>query len=176
MKNFLKIFLPFEKFEFTTQMPKSEILKTVETIPDNINEDYIAKTYDDGFYVAEKAYKGGLLGTRNSFVPVGKAKICEKDDTCTVSVSIRMHIYVRIFCCIYLLISSLFFLFGSIGIISSFITAFSDGELLKTSVICLCFLPLFLLLENSAFRRPAKRMKELLTSCLFSEPPNTDLQ
>ena len=94
MKNILRFFVPYDKLEITTQMSKDEILKTVESIPHSINEDYRVKTYDDVFSVAEKVYKGGLMGTRNSFVPVGKAKIHEKDDLCVVSVYLRLLLYV----------------------------------------------------------------------------------
>ena len=169
MKNIFRFFVPYDKLEITTQMSKDEILKTVESIPHSINEDYRVKTYDDGFSVAEKVYKGGLMGTRNSFVPVGKAKIHEKDDLCVVSVSLRLLLYVQIFNYIFLLLSSFGFLIGVMGIVSSCVSAFNDMELLKFSVACLCFLPLYMLLVNFAFRRPAKRMKELLTSLLERE-------
>ena len=169
MKNILRFFVPHDNLEITTKMSKYEILNTVESIPHSINEDYRVKTYDDGFSVAEKVYKGGLMGTRNPFVPVGKAKIYEKDDLCVVSVSLRLLLYVQIFCYIYSVLSTFVFLIGVMGIVSSCVSAFNDMDLLKMSVACLCFLPLYMLLVNFAFRRPAKRMKELLTSLLISE-------
>ena len=51
-KKFFQIFLPFQKFEFQTALPKAEIVRRVRDFADPEYTDYYGKTSDDGCWIA----------------------------------------------------------------------------------------------------------------------------
>lgn len=140
-KHIQRLFL-FEKFEIQTKLSKQEILKRIKSFADPEYTDYYGSVSEDGFFVAEKNRKHFAGGhTQNSFAPVAKAKIEEKDGISTVSVVLRMNILVLI-------------LFAPIYFISL--------------MLVLPF-PIMLIAVYFAFVKPAKRLKEVLENLLLKD-------
>ncbi len=140
-KHIQRLFL-FEKFEIQTKLSKQEILKRIKSFADPEYTDYYGSVSEDGFFVAEKNRKHFAGGhTQNSFAPVAKAKIEEKDGISTVSVVLRMNILVLI-------------LFAPIYFISL--------------MLVLPF-PIMLIAVYFAFVKPAKRLKEALENLLLKD-------
>ncbi len=138
-KHIQHLFL-FDKFEIQTKLSKQVILKRVKSFADAECTDYYSGVSEDGFFVAEKYIKQFAGGhTQNSFVPIAKAKIVEKDGISTVSVVLRMHILVLI-------------LFVPIYV-ASFLT--------------LVFFPFMLILLHFVFVKPAERLKNFIEDLLI---------
>ena len=104
-KKFFQIFLPFQKFEFQTALPKAEIVRRIRDFADPEYTGYYGKTSDDGFWIAEPCIKhAGFGSSHNSFAPVATAKISENDGISTIKGILRMRLLVMlIFIPIYLL-------------------------------------------------------------------------
>ena len=96
-KKFFQIFLPFQKFEFQTALPKAEILRRVRDFSDLEYTGYYGGIRDDGFWIAEPCVKHLSFGSsHNSFAPVASAKISENDGLSTVKGIVRMRIPVML--------------------------------------------------------------------------------
>ncbi len=107
---------------------------------DSERADYYGSASECGFFVGEKNRKHFLGGHyQNSFAPVAKAKMVEKEDVTTVSMIIRMNLLVLI-------------LFVPIYIIS---------------LITIVLSPAVLLLLYFAFVRPAERLKQTIENLLI---------
>lgn len=90
-KHIQHLFL-FEKLDIQTKLSKKAIHRRVRDFVEFESDDYYGKISDDGFSVFEKSIKRFWWGhTKNSFAPMAKAKIDEKDGYTTVSVVFRMH-------------------------------------------------------------------------------------
>ena len=138
-KNFERLFL-FEKHKIKTKMPKKEILKKIDDFADPEYTDYYGCVSEDGFFVAKKSLKLYSFGrSRNSFVPVIRAKITENDGISTVSMVIRMH-----------LITSVFL-----------------APIYAASLLTVVLFPLMQLLFHFAFFKPTKRLKEEIEHLLI---------
>ena len=123
------------------KMPKREILRRFRDFADS-DPDYYGSISENGFFIAEhniRSISGGRV--HNSFAPVAKATVTEKDGMRTVSVVFRMHILVII-------------LFAPFYFVS-----------LLTLV---AFLFMWLLMYI-AFLRPVKRFKNRLTDLLTND-------
>lgn len=147
MKRFLQRLFLFEKFQLETTLSKKEIFNKVETFLCVESEDYYGKIWEDGFYVAEKSRKHFMaIGySRNSFAPVARAKIKESETGNTITVTLRMNVFVMA-----MMIPMLYL---------SFLTVF------VTETYGLMFIIVLLMLYLGFFR-PAKRLKEYLTDML----------
>jgi hypothetical protein len=145
-KKFFQIFLPFQKFEIQTALPKAEIVRRVRDFADPEYTGYYGKTSDDGFWIAEPCIKhSGFGSSRNSFAPVATAKISETDGISTVKVIVRMRLLVMLIAIpIYLI-----------------------------SILTLVLFPFMFLLMYFAFVRPADKLKKEL-EVLLSENPIYD--
>ena len=145
-KKFFQIFLPFQKFEFQTALPKAEILRRVRDFADPEYTDYYGGIRDDGFWIAEPCVKHLSFGSsHNSFAPVATAKISENDGLSTVKGIVRMRIPVMlIFIPIYLI-----------------------------SILTLVPFPFMFLLMYFAFVRPANKLKKELEVLLSENPMRT---
>lgn len=95
-KFFQRLFL-FKKFEIRTELSKQQILDMIKSYADAEYTDYYAGISKCGFFVGERFIKHyGFIRTRNSFAPVAKAKITEKDSINTISIVVRMHLLILI--------------------------------------------------------------------------------
>ncbi len=142
LKKFFQSFLPFQKFEIQTKLPKREILYRVDDFADPEYTDYYGHITDNGFVIAEKCMKHLTFGhSHNSFAPVATAKITEKDGISSVKGVLRM----RIFC---------LFIFIPIYLMS---------------LITLVLFPFMYLLMYFAFVRPANKLKKELESLLSED-------
>ena len=139
MNKHIQRLLLFENFETQTKLSKQEILKRVKSFADAEYTDYCGSISEEGFFIAEKNRKTFAGGhTQNSFAPIAKAKINEKDGLCTVSIVLRMNILVLI-------------LFAPIYFIS---------------LLLIVPFPIILIVLHFAFVKPAKRLKESLENLL----------
>ena len=132
--------LLFEKLEIQTKLSKKEILKKIESFADPDYTDYYGSVSDDGFFIVEKNRKNFVGGhTQNSFAPIARAKIDEREGISSVSIVIRMNILVLI-------------LFAPIYFIS---------------LLLILPFPIMLIILYFAFVKPAKRLKETLENLLL---------
>ena len=139
MNKFLQRFFLFEKCEIQTKLSKREILERVEAFADIEHSSYYGKTLESGFVIGEKFIKHyEFVHTRNSFAPVAKANIVEKDDISTVSIVVRMHLLILI-------------LFVPIYVMS---------------LLTIVMFPLVLLFLHFTFVKPAKRLKREIEKLL----------
>jgi hypothetical protein len=145
-KKFFQIFLPFQKFEFQTALPKAEILRRVRDFSEPEYTGYYGGIRDDGFWIAEPCVKHLSFGSsHNSFAPVASAKISENDGLSTVKGIVRMRIPVMlIFIPMYLIF-----------------------------MLSVIMFPFTFLLMYFAFIRPANKLKKEL-EVLLSEIPIYD--
>ena len=129
-----KLFL-FEKFEIQTKLSKQEILKRIDSISDPEYGDYYAGVLENGFIIAEqniKYFGGGR--SQNSFAPVAKATMIEKDGMTVISVTLRMNLLVHaLFLPIYILLLLAIFTIPIIYIIMHF-AFFKPAKRLKTAM------------------------------------------
>jgi hypothetical protein len=142
MKKILRKLLLFDKFEIKTRLSKREILRKIDSFADPKYTDYYGYLMEDGFIISEKYVKSfGVGTTKNSFVPVAKAKISEGDGITVVSVAIRMHLVPLIlFTPMYL-----------------------------ACLLSVVMFPVIFLLLHFTFFRSAKRLKEALENLLLSD-------
>ena len=134
--------LLFEKFEIQTSLSKKEILKKVKSFADPKYTDYYGSISENGFFIGEKNikyYTGGH--STNSFAPIAKAEINEKEGISSVSVVIRMNILVLV-------------LFVPIYLVSLFL---------------IIPFPIVLAILYFAFIKPAKRLKTILEELLLEK-------
>lgn len=145
-KNFFQIFLPFQKFEFQTALPKAEILRRVRDFADLEYTGYYGGIRDDGFWIAEPCSKHtGFGSSHNSFAPVATAKISENNGISTVNGIVRMRLLAMpIVIPIYLI-----------------------------SILTLVLFPFMFLLMYFAFVRPADKLKKELEVLLSENPMRT---
>lgn len=139
MNKILQRLLLFEKFEIKTKLSKQQILDRVKSFADPVYTDYYGSISESGFFIGAKPAKhSAFVHTKNSFAPVVKAKIVEKDGISTVSMVVRMHLLVLIlFIPIY--VSSLF---------------------------TIVMFPLMLLFLHFTFVKPAERLKREVENLL----------
>lgn len=145
-KKFFQIFLPFQKFEFQTALPKAEIVRRVRDFSDLEYTGYYGGIRDDGFWIADPCIKhSGFGSSRNSFAPVATAKISETDGISTVKVIVRMRLLVMLIAIpIYLI-----------------------------SILTLVLFPFMFLLMYFAFMHPVNKLKKEV-EVLLSENPIYD--
>lgn len=137
---FLRWLLLYEKFEIETKLSKEQIQKRIISFVHSESTYYYGNISENGFFIAEKSNKHFVVvSTRNSFVPVAKAKITEKDGISTISVVIRMHILVLV-------------LFAPIYFAS------------LLSVVLFPFMRIFLYFT---FLKPSKRLKKSIIETLY---------
>lgn len=142
MHKFVQRLLLFEKCEIQTKLSKKEILQRIDSFADPRYTDYYGKVSDEGFYITEKNIKTFAGGhSQNSFAPVAKAKITEKEGIATVSMVIRMNLLVLI-------------LFAPIYVIS---------------LLTVVLFPFMLLLLYFFFVKPAKRLKTSIEDLLVEK-------
>lgn len=104
MNKFLQRLFLVEKYEIQTKLSKQQILNNIKSFADPEYTDYYGSISECGFFIGEKNRKHFLVGhSQNSFAPVAKAKIVEKDGITTVSMIIRMNLLVMIFLLLYTL-------------------------------------------------------------------------
>lgn len=138
-KFFQRLFL-FEKYEIQTKLSKQQILDKIKSFADPEYTDYYGSISECGFFIGEKNRKFFSGGhSQNSFAPVAKAKIVEKDSITTVSMIIRMNLLVMI-------------LFAPIYVMS---------------LLTIVLFPLVLLFLHFAFVKPAKRLKQEIENLLM---------
>ena len=136
---FLRWLLLYEKFEIETKLSKEEIHKRIISFVNSESTYYYGNISENGFFISEKSSKNFVvLHTRNSFVPVAKAKITEKDGISTISVVIRMHILVLV------LFAPIYF----------------------ASLISVVLFPLMRVFLYFAFIKPSKRLKNSINETL----------
>lgn len=136
---FLRWLLLYEKFEIETKLSKEEIQKRIMSFVNSESRIYYGNISENGFFIAEKSSKHFVvLHSRNSFVPVAKAKITEKDGISTISVVIRMHILVLV------LFAPIYF----------------------ASLLSVVLFPLMRVFLYFAFLRPSKRLKKSINETL----------
>ncbi len=142
MNKHIQHLLLFEKLEIQTKLSKKEILKKIESFADPDYTDYYGSVSDDGFFIAEKNRKHFVGGhAQNSFAPIARAKIDEREGISSVSVVIRMNILVLI-------------LFVPIYLIS---------------LLLIVPFPIMLVVLYFSFIKPAKRLKETLENLLLDK-------
>ena len=142
MNKIIQHLLLFEKFEIQTKMSKKEILEKVNSFADHEYTDYYGSVSENGFFIAEKNIKHFIGGhTQNSFAPVARASIEEKDGLSSVSVVLRMNILVLI-------------LFAPIYFIS---------------LLLIVPFPIMLVVLHFAFLKPSKRLKQVLEYILLEK-------
>lgn len=142
MNKHIQRLLLFEKFEIKTKLSKKEILKKIESFAAPEYTDYYGSVSESGFFIAEKNRKHFAGGhTQNSFAPIARAKIDEKDGISSVSVVLRMNILVLI-------------LFVPIYLIS---------------LLLIVPFPIMLIVLYFAFIKPAKRLRETLEDLLLEQ-------
>lgn len=140
MNKFIQRLFLFEKFEIKTKLSGHEILERIKSFTDSEYTDYYGSVSGDGFFIAEKNTKHFTGGhTSNSFAPIAKARIYEKDGISTVSVILRMNILVLI-------------MFAPIYLIS---------------LLMIAPFPIVLVILYFSFVKPSKRLKESLEDLLF---------
>ncbi len=139
LNKFFQRLLLFEKFEIQTKLSKQQILNKVKSFADPEYTDYYGSISECGFFIGEKYIKqSAFVRTRNSFAPVAKAKIIEKDGMSTVSIVIRMHLLPLIlFAPVYLM-----------------------------SLITVVLFPFAWLLLHFTFVKPAKKLKQEIENLL----------
>ena len=138
-KFFQRLFL-FEKCEIQTKLSKQQVLNRIKSFADPHYTDYYGRISENGFFVAEKPIKHhSFLRTHNSFAPVARGKVTEKDGVTTVSMVLRMHLLVWI-------------LFIPVYIVS-FLSVF--------------LFPLFWIVLYFAFVKPSKRLKQSIEGLLI---------
>ena len=145
-KNFFQIFLPFQKFEFQTALPKAEILRRVRDFSEPEYTGYYGGIRDDGFWIAESCVKHLSFGSsHNSFAPVATAKITEADGISTINGIVRMRLLVMlIFIPMYLIF-----------------------------MLSVIMFPSTFLLMYFAFVRPANKLKKELEVLMSENPMRT---
>ena len=142
MNKHIQHLLLFEKIEIQTKLSKKEILEKIESFADPDYTDYYGSVADDGFFIAEKSRKTFAGGhTQNSFAPIARAKIDERDGITSVSVVLRMNLLVLI-------------LFAPIYFIS---------------LLLIVPFPIMLIILYFAFVKPAMRLKETLENLLLEK-------
>ncbi|MBR7117146.1 MAG: hypothetical protein IKC87_05500 [Clostridia bacterium] len=139
MNKILQRLLLFEKFEIKTKLSKQQILDRVKSFADPGYTDYYGSISESGFFIGEKPLKHStFVHTKNSFAPVVKAKIVEKDGISTVSIVVRMHLLVLIL----------------------FIPMY------VASLFTIVMFPLVLLFLHFTFVKPAERLKREVENLL----------
>lgn len=142
MNKFLQRLFLFEKYNIQTKLSKQQILNRVKSFKDSQYTDYYGSISESGFFIGEKVMKhSAFVRTRNSFAPVAKAKIVEKDDISTVSIVVRMHLLVLI-------------LFVPLYVMS---------------LLTIVMFPLVLLFLHFTFVKPAKRLKQEIENLLMED-------
>ncbi|MBE6548008.1 MAG: hypothetical protein E7667_03905 [Ruminococcaceae bacterium] len=142
MNKYMQRLFLFETFEIQTKLSKKEIMTKVKSFANPEYTDYFGSVSNDGFLVAQKYTKYFSGGSaRNSFAPIAKAKICEKDGIATVKVILRPRALVII-------------LFAPIYILT---------------LITILIFPLTLLLMHFAFVKPAQKLKTSLENLLLEK-------
>ena len=123
-------------------MPKKRILKKIGSFVDPEYNNYYGWTSEDGFVIAEKNMKHYIGGhSQNSFAPVARAKITESDGMTTISMVIRMNIFVM----------------------------FVIVPLYLISLFTVVLFPFMHILLHFAFFKPAKRLKETVETLLSED-------
>ena len=90
-KIFQRLFL-FETFEIKTKLSKRKVLERIEKFTASHHSDYYGKVTENGFCVSSrrrKVFWGGSI--HNSFAPLAKATVTEKDGITVVSGVLRMN-------------------------------------------------------------------------------------
>lgn len=142
MKKIFQMLFLFEKCEIKTKLSKKEILKKIDSFADPEYTDYYGSTSENGFFIAEKNIKHHPGGnSRNSFAPVAKARITERDGMTTISMVIRMNLFVSIF----------------------FVPIY------LASLLSIILFPLALAFLHFVFLKPAKRLKEAIENLLIAD-------
>ena len=132
----------FEKFEIQTKKSKKEIIKKISSLAYSEYTDYYGSVSENEFFIVEKSRKpfaGGHI--QNSFAPIAKATIEEKDGCSTISGVLRMNILVLI-------------LFTPIYLVS---------------LLLIVPFPIMLIILHFAFVKPAERLKEALENILLEK-------
>ena len=144
MNHFFQRLFLFEKYDIQTGLSKKQILNRVESFA-KYEDDYYCSVSENGFFIGEKSRKhfsGGYI--QNSFAPVAKAKIIEKDGITTVSMVLRMHLLV------WILVVPFYIL----------------------SLLTIVLFPLEWILLHFAFVKPKKRLKQLIENLLIENDEN----
>ncbi|MBQ9802659.1 MAG: hypothetical protein IJW51_06290 [Clostridia bacterium] len=170
MKKLLGWLLPFEKYTIRTKSAKEAVLQQAISVGAFECESYYSRALKNGFVIAEKTVKAFLVGrTQNSFAPVAHVKMREEDGLTVLSVLVRMRVFV---CAIFLPLYLLFLLTFLIGITELIVGvaggAANANELADLPPLLLPW-PILQAVFYIAFKRPAKRMKELLYTLVSHE-------
>ncbi len=140
MNKFLQRLFLFEKCEIQTKLSKQQILNKIKSFAVPKYTDYYGSISESGFFIGEKNRKHFSGGhSQNSFAPVAKAKIVEKDGITTVSMIMRMNLLVMI-------------LFAPIYVMS---------------LLTIVLFPFVLLFLHFTFVKPAKRLKQEIETLLM---------
>ena len=147
MNKFFQRLLLFETVEIQTKLSRAEVLDRIDSFcrVDSYNgytdSDYYGWVSFDGFFIAEKNSKFNGAGyTHNSFAPVMRAKVDEREGITVISGVLRMNTFTLIpFSVLYLLFLLTIILFPILHVILHF-----------------------------AYFRPAKRLKEKIEEILIS--------
>lgn len=140
MKKLLQKLLLFEKCEIQSKLSKRQILNRIKSFADTEYSDYYGGISECGFFIGEKNVKHFAGGySKNSFAPVAKAKIDEEDGITTVSMVIRMNLFVLI------LFAPIYF----------------------ASLITVILYPFVLILLRFTFVKPAERLKQAIEDLLI---------
>lgn len=170
MKKLLWWLLPFEKYKIRTKSAKEAVLHQAVCVGDFGCGSYYSHALKNGFVIAEKTVKGFLIGrAQNSFAPVAHVKMREEDGVTVLSVLVRMRVFV---CAIFLPLYLLFLMTFLIGI-TELIVGVAGGAANANGLADLPSLllpwPVLQAVCYIAFKRPAKRMKELLYTLVSHE-------
>ena len=142
MKKIVQHLCLFEKFEIQTKLSRKEILKKIDSFADPEYTDYYGSVSENGFFIAEKNRKHfAFARTQNSFAPIAKATIEEKEGYSTISGVLRMNALALI-------------LFAPIYLIS---------------LLLIVPFPIMLIILRVAFFKPAKRLREALEDLLLKK-------
>lgn len=141
MNKFFQRLLLFEKVEIQTKLSCAEVLDRIDSFcgVDSYNgytdSDYYGSVFYDGFFIGEKNRKFNGAGyTHNSFAPVMRAKVDERDGMTVISGVLRMNTITLIpFSVLYLLFLLTIVLFPILHIILHF-AYFRSAKRLKEKI------------------------------------------
>ena len=168
MKKFIQGLLPFEIYTLKTRLTKSEIQNKISSRIGKDDYDYRSGITQEGFYVYERFIKSfGIGHVHNSFAPMATARIKEEDGYSTIRITVRMSWISLI---LFLFMYTLFFIAGALAIpvaIVALIAGAQEAAYIASTALALLVPFLFMyFMMHFFYKRPAKRLKELLEELL----------
>lgn len=167
MKRLLITLLPFDFFNLDTSLAPAEILDRTYAIINGWHSSYYGNRTGNGFVLAQRVrryFAGGRI--HNSFAPVAYAKFKQAPGKTEISVKVMPYPFV---CLILFPIYAMFllaFLLSVIALIIDLVTLIAGGSDFIGLWEGLLFFPILWVLLFFTFKRPAKKLKNLLKEAL----------